>query len=195
MEFLSAGIGIAGLAMQLFGGLGGASVSKQQSQLNAQSAQISGQVSADEGKINEQKKMQVGLEAQRAQLENFRNVQKAQAHNLNTATQQGAQFGSGLAGGQAEAQDQGGVNALGIGQNLEISNNIFGIDADISSKRVQMANLQSQSAQLGGDAATYQGISSLGGALVKAGPTIGSFSQNIFSGFGGGTGTGSAKNG
>lgn len=181
--------------MQLFGGLGGASVSKQQSQLNAQSAQISGQVSADEGKINEQKKMQVGLEAQRAQLENFRNVQKAQAHNLNTATQQGAQFGSGLAGGQAEAQDQGGVNALGIGQNLEISNNIFGIDADISSKRVQMANLQSQSAQLGGDAATYQGISSLGGALVKAGPTIGSFSQNIFSGFGGGTGTGSAKNG
>jgi len=45
---------------------------------------------------------------------------QAQARSQATATSQGAQFGSGLQGGLAAAEDQGGVNALGISQNLGI---------------------------------------------------------------------------
>jgi hypothetical protein len=194
MDPISVGLGLAGLGMQLFGGLGQASVSKQQAGISAEVATISGQVAGDEQKIEAQRQQQMQLEAGRLQLQNFRNVQQAKAQGLAAATAGGAQFGSGLAGAQAGATDQGLYNSLGISQNLAIGQNIFGINSDISQKRIQMAGLQSQSALLGGQAATDQGYQSLGGALIKAGPTIGAFGKNIAGGgglFGGGGASGS----
>lgn len=185
MEPISIALGLAGLGMQIFGGLGAADVAKQQAQISAQSAQISGQVAGDEMQINAQKQQQVQLEAGREKLQNIRNVQQARARGLATATTGGAQFSSGLAGAQASAESQGGVNELGINQNLSIANNVFGINQDIGNKRIRMAQLGSQSALLGGQAATDQGIASLGGALIKSGPIIGSFAKNI-----GGSGSG-----
>ncbi len=164
MNPISIGLGLAGLGLSLFGGVKQADVAKQ-------TAQVSMGIAADEQQVQVQKQQQMELEANRAQLQNFRNVQQAQARSLAGATSQGAQFGSGLQGGLASAADQGGVNALGINQNLEIGRNIFGIDTDISGKRIQLA-------QLGGQAATDQGLQSLGGALLKAGPIIGAFAQN-----------------
>lgn len=188
MEPLSIGLGIAGLAMQVFGGLGAAGIAKQQANISSAVAGVGGQIASDEQQINAQKQQQVQLEAQRESLQNFRNVQKAKALGLTSATAQGAQFGSGLAGGQASATDTGYTNALGINQNLGIANNVFALNADVSNKKIGISELQSQSALLGGQAATDQGIASLGGALIKSGPTIGSFAKNIGSigtGFGG----------
>ncbi len=165
MDPITIALGIAGLGLSLFGGASQAANAKEQ-------AQVSGQIAQDEQKVQAQKQQQVQLEAQRSSLQNFRNIQQAQDQGLSTATSQGAQFGSGLAGGQAAATNEGFQNALGINQGLEISKNIFGIDTDISSKRVQLA-------QLGGEAATDQGIQSLGGSLLKAGPIIGSFGKNL----------------
>jgi len=179
MDPISIGLGLAGLGLSLFGGAKQADISKQQAQLSAQVAGVSGQIAGDELQVQAQKKQQMELEANRQQLQNFRNVQQARARSLASATTQGAEFGSGLEGGLASASDQGNVNALGINQNLEIGRNIFGIDTDISQKKIQIAGLQSQSALLGGKAATDQGITSLGGALLKSGPTIGSFTKNL----------------
>lgn len=165
MDPISIGLGLAGLGMQIFGGMSAASNAKQQ-------AQVSAGVSADEQQINVQKQQQMQLEANRQITENFRNVQRVQAQGLATATSGGAQFGSGIQGAQAEAASQGAYNAQGVSQNLEIGQNIFGITSDINSKRMQLASL-------GGQAATDQGIASLGGALIKAGPTIGGFAKNI----------------
>jgi len=165
MEPISVGLGIVGLGMQLFGGFAGAGVAKQQ-------AQVSEEIAQDEQKINIQKQQQMQLQAQRSNLENFRNVQKAQAQSLAAATAQGAQFGSGLQGGQAQIKDQGLYNALGVNQNLQIGQNIFGINSDISAKKEQLASL-------GGQAATDQGIASLGGAIMKAGPIVGAFGKNF----------------
>ncbi len=170
MDPISIGLGIAGLGMQIFGGLGAANVAKQ-------TAQVSAGIAADEMQINAQKQQQMQLEASRAQLQNLRNVQQARAKGLEVATAGGAQFGSGLAGAQAAASDQGGVNALGISQNLQIGQNIFGLNNDVSGKKIQLAGL-------GGQAATDQGIASLGGATLRAGPIIGSFARNIGAGFG-----------
>src|SRR6266481_6533330 len=121
MDPITIGIGLAGLGMQIFGGLSGAANAKEQ-------AQVSGQISADEQRVNDQKEQQMQLEASRAQMENFRNAQKAKAQGLASAANQGAQFGSGLAGGQAEATAQGALNSKGISQNLTIGENIFSID-------------------------------------------------------------------
>lgn len=178
MDPISIGLGLAGLGLSLFGGAEQASVAKQQAQISAQVANVSGQISQDELQVQAQKQQQVQLEANRQQLQNFRNVQQAQAQSVAAATAQGAQFGSGLQGGLASASAEGNTNALGIAQNLEIGKNIFGIDTDISQKRIQIAGLQSQSALLGGKAAEGQGFQSLGGALLKSGPIIGAFAQN-----------------
>ena len=165
MDPISIGLGLAGLGMQLFGGFGAASVAKQ-------TAQVSAGIAQDEQQVQAQKQQQMELEANRQQLQNFRNVQQAKARSTANATAGNAQFGSGLAGGLAGASDQGGVNALGINQNLSIGRSIFNIDSDISQKRVQLASL-------GGQAATDQGIASLGGAVMKAGPIIGAFGKNL----------------
>lgn len=178
MEPLSIGLGLAGLGMQLFGGLGSAGVAKQQAQISSQVANVSGQIAGDEQQVEAQKYQQMQLEANRANLQNFRKTQQVKAQGLAAATAGGAQFGSGLAGAQGAETDQGLYNSLGINQNLQIGQNIFGINSDISSKRIQIAGLQSQSALLGGQAATDQGISSLGGALLKIGPTVGAAAKN-----------------
>lgn len=146
-----------------------------------QTAEVSMDVAKQEQGINDQKKQQMQLQAQRSQLENFRNIQRARAQGLNAATSQGAQFGTGLIGGQDQATDQGAYNALGINQNLTIGNKIAGYNDTISQDKIQLA-------QLGGQAATDQGLSSLGGALMKIGPTVGQIGQGWS--FSGGTGFG-----
>lgn len=170
MEPISAGLAIVGMGMSLFGGLGAAKVSAEQ-------AQISGQIAADDQQINVQKQHQMTLEAGRRNLQQFRQIQQQQALATSRATSQGAQFGSGLAGGLAETESEGLFNVQGVNQNLEIGQNIFGINSDISAKKMQLA-------ALGGQAATDQGIASLGGSIMKAGPTIGAFAQNAYSGLG-----------
>ena len=181
MDPLTLGVMAAGLGASLFGGISGAGVSKQEAQVSANEAQ-------QEQQINQQKQQQMNLQASRSQLENFRNVQRARAQGLNSAVNQGAQFGSGLAGGQAQATDQGMYNSLGINQNLQIGQTIAGLNNNISNDKIVMAGL-------GGQAATDAGIASLGGALMKAGPTIGqvgkSFGGMSFNGlFGGGSPSG-----
>lgn len=167
--------------MQLFGGL-------KQADVAHQTAQVSMDVAHQEQGINDQKQQQMSLQANRMQLENFRNVQRARAQGLNAATQQGAQFGSGLAGGQGQAEDQGFFNSLGINQNLQIGQNINGLNSNISQDKIKIAGL-------GGQAATDQGISSLGGALISSAGALGKMSKGVgsmnFNGlFGGGSPSG-----
>jgi hypothetical protein len=169
MDPISIGLGVVGLGMSIFGSVSGAGVAKQE-------AQVSSNEATQEQSINNAKQQQMQLQAQRSQLENFRNVQRARAQGLNSATNQGAQFGSGLAGGQAEATDQGAYNSLGINQSLQTGNQIAGFNQNITNDKIQMA-------QLGGQAATDAGIASLGGAVMKAGPIIGAFGKNAAAGF------------
>lgn len=171
MDFISAGLGVVGLGMQIFGGFKGSEVASQQ-------AEQSRYIAQDEQKINDQRRQQMLLESRRNQLQIFRNNQRLRAQATNAATQQGAQFGSGLQGGLAQIQDQGLFNSQGINQNVEIGQNIFGINNDISQHKMQLASL-------GGDAADAAGLASLGGALIKAGPTIGAFGKQL--GFGRGS--------
>src|ERR1700749_2431436 len=144
MDPISLGLGIAGLGMSHVGGLSGAKVAGQEAQVSANEA-------STEQQVNNQKQLQMQLQGQSSQLENFRNVQRARAQGLNSAVQQGAQFGSGLAGGQASATNQGFQNALNLDQNFQIGQNIAGFNNKISGDKLQMA-------ALGGQAATDAGI-------------------------------------
>lgn len=166
MDPISIGLGAIGLGMQIFGGIGASEDAQKQ-------AQISQQVSVEERAINEQKRQQMQLTAKRQQLEIFRNNQRARAQATNAATQQGASLGSGLQGGLAQVQDQSMFNALGINQNLEIGQNIFSHNDAIS-------GLKAQSASVAADQAADQGLMSLGGSIIKAGPIVGAFGKNMY---------------
>ena len=159
MDPISAGLGIVGLGMQLFGGLGAASVAKQQ-------AAVSSDIATQEQGINAQKQQQMQLEARRQQMQNFRNAQRARAQAVNASVQGGSQLGSGLGGGLAGIFNTSTENALGVNQAVQTSQNIFTLNNKISQDKVQLA-------QLGGQAATDQMWSSLGGGLVKNSGMIG----------------------
>lgn len=177
MDPISLALGAVGLGMQIFGGFAGASNAK------AQAA-----VAQDEAKqeigINNLKQQQMEIEAGRARTQQIRQAQQAQALATSRATSQGAQFGSGLQGGLAQITDQSLYNIEGINQGLEIGRGINQFNNNISVDKMQMA-------ALGGQAATDQGIASLGGALLKAGPTIGNLSKGFGNSFGGLFGGGS----
>lgn len=194
--------------MSLAGGVGGAfganSIAKVQQDEARQAQGIQQNISGLETSANAQRKQQMELEARRSSLEQFRNMQRVRAQGLNAAVQQGAQMGTGLAGGQGQATDQGLFNVSGINQNLQIGRSLFGIDDQITQQKQNLSNVQTaaniQLSGLQSNQATYQGISQVGGALTKSAGTI----SNIFGGgssgggnfnflFGGGSPSGYGK--
>lgn len=155
---LSAGIGLAGLAISGFGAMKG-------SQDSAAAAKAQEQIAGLEKQQNAQRQLAMQITGRQQQMQQIRSNQLAQAQATAAATNQGAQFGSGLAGGKASIQGQSEANLTGINQQLDIGNQIFGLDAQVSDQK--MAQYKAQS-----DAATDSGIGALGGMLLKAAPTI-----------------------
>lgn len=170
MDPISLAVGAVGLGMQIFGGLSSANNASQQ-------ASVSSNIASQEQSINNAKQQAMQTQARRTQMENVRNIQRARAQGTEAAVSQGAQFGSGLQGGLAQATDQGLFNMQGVNQAVQTGQQIAGYNANISSDKMQLATL-------GGQAATDQGISSLGGALMKSGPMIGQLGQTATKGFG-----------
>lgn len=168
MDPLSLGIGAVGLGLKIFGGFGAASAQSDAYRLQQQEAQ-------QEMVIEQQKQQAFELQTRRSQMENFRNVQRARAQGLNSSVAQGANKGSGIQGGMAQAEDQGGVNNLGLTQNLGISRNIFAANQAINMDKIQIAGDMST-------AATDQGWANLGGSIMGSAGTIG----NIFGAAGSG---------
>lgn len=163
MDPITATLGVVGLGMQVFGGLAASGVAKQE-------AQVSSDEAAQEQNINNTKQAAMRLNAQRTQMENIRNNQRARAQATNSATNQGAQFGSGLQGGLAQVNDQSTFNMLGVNQALQTGAQIGNFNNLISQDKIQMAGL-------GGQMATDQGIASMGAGISKAAPMIGPMTQ------------------
>jgi hypothetical protein len=182
MEPFSLALMGVGLGMQVFGGLESAKNAKQQ-------AAVSQDIARKEQGINDVKQRQMELEGRRMQMENIRNSQRARAMAESAAVNQGAQFGSGLQGGLAQIQDQTLYNMFGVNQALVAGREINQFNQGISGDKQKLA-------ALGGEQATNQAISSLGGSLMKAGPIVGQFSQGFGNFFNTGnySGTPGAKN-
>lgn len=169
-NYVGAAISAVGVGMSIFGGM-------EQSNIAHEKAAYSSDVAQQELGINQQKQNAMELAGRRQQLEIIRNGQRARALAENNATNQGAQFGSGLQGGLAQVTDDALTNLLGVNQSLEIGRNINTYNTKISQDKMRLA-------QLGGDEASAAGFSSLGGSIMKIGPTVG----NFFGGSGGSKG-------
>lgn len=202
MDPISLAIGAVGLGMSIFGGAKSASDSSKYSAEEVANSQQQTQVSTDEAQqeqgINTLKQQQMQLDAQRQNLQTIRTEQQKQALGLSTATAQGAQFGSGAAGGRAATIDSGLFNMVGVNSALAIGTGISNYNQKITGDKVTMLGLQSQEASIKGSAtsamATDQGFTSLGGALMKAGPIIGQLSKGFGTPAGNYSGTPGASN-
>lgn len=161
------------------GSLAGAGVAaygaEQQVQASKEEAGISRNIAGLEQQQNNQRANAMELTARRSQLEVLRGNQVARSMALNNATNQGAQFGSGLQGGLGEISGASGTNLTGINQNLEIGRNLFGLSNQISGQKMAMADAQSHMA-------TAQGISGLGSVIGKFGGPLAQIAQFAFTG-------------
>jgi len=189
MDPISIGIMAIGTGLDLFGKVLGMGAAKKEAALNKQAAQYNMQIAQNEMKVEEQKRNAMRLDASRKQIENIRSAQLARSMAVNNAVNQNAQFGTGLSSGLAQITGRANWNAEGIESNLEIGENIFGINKTIGDLKVAKAALGPKYADAQEQAAMGQGLSSLGGSLVKNGGTIGSLGQTFFGGFGGGSKT------
>lgn len=186
-NWIGAAIGAVGLGMSIVGSISGAMDSSKYSSQEVANSQAQSKVSQDEAtqeqNINNLKQQQMYLDANRQNMQTVRTAQQKQALGLNNAVNQGAQFGSGYAGGQAQIKDQAMFNMQGVNQALQIGAGINSFNQNITNDKYQMFGLQSQEASIKGSAtsamAVDQGFTSLGGAVMKAGPIIGQFSQGF----------------
>ena len=159
MDPLTLGIGAIGLAANLFFGQRASEDANKTQALEQQRFGL-------EKQVNDQRRQAMELSGRRQQLENFRNMQRARAQGIQAATNQGAQFGSGLQGGIADVENRGFFAAQGVNQNLAIGRNIFALDDQISDNKALQSRYKS-------DQATNSQWASLGGSIMSNAGTIG----------------------
>lgn len=157
------GLGIEGIGA-LTTGVGDYLNYQNQTGINNANAAIR----ADQQQIQSQNFNLMTLQSNRSSLEVLRRTQQARAQATAAATNQGAQFGSGLQGGLAQESDQGANNSLGIAQNLAIGKNIYGLNQAIDQQQSTLASYQTKAATGAGIASAGTGLMSLGGGIASA---------------------------
>jgi hypothetical protein len=169
MDLGTAGTGI-GAGLSIAGGIYSAVTgSRDQAQIAAQERAIA----MDEIQMNQVRRTAMEVTSRRQQTQNLRSQQMARSMALNTATNQGAQFGSGLQGAYGSISGQSNVNAQSISQNLQLGEKMFDLSDQETASKMYLAQDQAAAAS---DAAMGKLIGGLGsslGDLGKLGSSIG----------------------
>jgi hypothetical protein len=155
-------VAAAGIGISIYGGL-------QEAKVQQQEAQVSKEIAGYEMQINEQRRVQAGIQYQRQSVENIRMAQMAASRARAAGVAQGAQYGTGAKAGVEQAQSEQAFNQLGLYQNYQIGQNIFGLTSQIDYAKMKMADLQ-------GSEAKWAGVAGLGSALAGGSMAIGRMS-------------------
>lgn len=153
MPVLSVGLAVGALAVSAAGV--GVSYAASKANQKAQETIVQNQQVAEDAR-----QKQLNLDATRRKREIIRQSIAARSMALTQTTAQKAQYGSALPGAYGSISGRTGVNTLGVGQNQELGNTIFGANQGVLSGYRQAAAAGSLGA-LGG------GMTSLGGAVLN----------------------------
>jgi hypothetical protein len=158
-------IGAAGVGVSMYGASQAAKAQQQQIAIQQQQ--------------EAQRQKQLNLDAMRRKRDIIRQGILARGQALSTATSQGAQFGSGLAGAYGGIAGRTNVNTLGVSQNQEIGNAMFGLNN-------QALQASSDYASASALASFGNSLGSLGGAVLRnagtisrVGNSVGSFIRGV----------------
>lgn len=168
VDFSAIGSGLGGL-VSLGTGIEGALLGSKSAKDAAREQRAIAQLDIQ---ADAQRKEAMELSARRQQTETVRQAQMARSLALTNATNQGAQFSTGLQGGYASISGQSTFNELGVSQNLQIGEKLFDINAQIDAAKMELAKDQSGEAEA-------QGIASLGGSIGKSLGPIGGLLQSL----------------
>lgn len=161
---ISAALAVVGVGTSLFGMF-------SQSHVASQVAGVSVSKAETEGQENDVRQSAMEMSGRRSQMEALRTAQRARAQAVQAGTNQGAQYGTGETAGAQHTTAEGDYGLQGIQGQLGFGRQLFGLDKQITADNIQLA-------QLKGQEATDQGISSLGQGITKAAGPLG----NIFGG-------------
>ena len=159
MNPYSIGTGIAGLGVEIYGGIESAKYAKQ-------AAEISKQEAGTEMQQENVRQSAMHMSGQRQMLQQVRNNQMARSQALATANAEGAQKGSGLAGAYGSISGQTSTNLAGISQNLQFGDRMFELNRQLDSLKMSEADVK-------GRQATATGISSIGAGIMGLGKSFG----------------------
>lgn len=147
MDPISLGLGALSVGSSVFGLFG----SKNSGQVNPQMAAMTNMLSMQNNEL-EQRRM--NLDAERRKRDIIRNAQVATAKAENAAANSGAINSSGIEGARAGISGQMGVNYLGVSQNQEIGNTLYGnkrtqglLDYQMQGQRGQTQNYGAMGAE------------------------------------------------
>jgi hypothetical protein len=87
------------------------------------------------------------LSAQRQEMQNLRQAQRARSMALSAATAQGGQYGSALGGAYGQISGGSGINQLGISQNLQFGEKMFDLNAQIDQQKMAIADAKTKEAE------------------------------------------------
>jgi len=164
----ASGLGLTGLGTMglgaIVGGIGAYGQS-QAAQGISQSSQNIAQLQMQQNKVQWN---QAQLTSRRNSMQELRNAQQARSYAQSSATNQGAQFGSGLQGGYGQIAGQAGTNLLGINQNLKLGEQAYNINQGISTQEMNIAKYQGQASMWAGLGSIGGGLSGLGGSLTNS---------------------------
>lgn len=180
MDPITGTIAAVGIIAQLAGGAGGLFAGSKASGVAQQESAVSQQITALEGQENMQRQLAMQISSRRQVTQAIRQAQLRASQGLAAATNQGAQFGSGAQGGQAQEVAEGAFNVAGTNQQYEIGTNLFNLQGQVTEKQGIMSQLQGQLASLQGQQSMYAGISSIGASLSRSAGPMGNILGNVF---------------
>lgn len=155
--------GLAGIGLSIFGGL-------SQSNIQQQEAGVSAQIAGYEEQINKQRQLLATVTYRRQSIENMRKVQQSRSLARAAGVQSGAALtSSGVRGAESQASAEGAFNQQNLADEYSIGQKIFGLTSSIDQDQIRLA-------QLGGQAATYGGISAIGQGLTSGAMALGRLS-------------------
>jgi hypothetical protein len=169
VEFLTAGISLAGIGLSLMGTFKQEEIAKEQ-------AAISSKIIQTDLDVNQQKYTMEQLNTQRLQLQNIRNAQQARgrARAIGSASNAGGagSHSSALGGAYGQISGEEGTNFLNVSENQQIGTAVFGLDQKAGQYKMQLA-------ALGGQMADAQGMSAIGGAISKIASPLGNLFGSV----------------
>lgn len=154
IPIILAATAIAGTATAVYGTMQQKEAANKQNEYNQQ-------VLTQEKQAAALQKQQADLESQRRTMEIVRNNNRARAIALSNSVTGGAQYGSGLQGGYGQISGEANTQLLGVSQNQELANSLYGVNSGISNTRF---------AQYGASSQFYSGsaLTSLGGEMIQS---------------------------
>ena len=163
---LSGGVGLIGAGIGAYGAF-------KMSQDAAAKAGVEQDITRTQMSENLVKQNFSAVLARRNSLQILRNAQRAGALARSAAVSQGANFGSGYAGGQSQESAEAGYGLQGIQQRMGESNTLFGMQNTISMDQFKLAGIESSMA-------TDQGIMGLGQGIAGGSQPAGRVLSSLF---------------